>query len=110
MEEGAAFRFLHPSWAKDMDANLAALLTVVVTSLTTIIIAVLNMKKSSSIEKKVDAGNLVTDSVHTIANGRTDQLMRQLADANTEIQRLAMLVPPPDPAAIPIKRAEGPKP
>ncbi|MDB4871977.1 MAG: hypothetical protein JWL97_2981 [Gemmatimonadales bacterium] len=78
-----------------MDANLAALLTVVVTSLTTIIIAVLNMKKSSAIEKKVDAGNAVTDSVHTIANGRTDTLMRQLADANREIQRLSTLLPPP---------------
>lgn len=91
--------FVFPLSSREMDANLAALLTVVVTSLTTIIIALLNIKKSSSIEKKVDAGNLVTDSVHTIANGRTDQLMRQLADANKEIKRLALLVPaPPDPA------------
>lgn len=78
-----------------MDANLAALLTVAVTSLTTIIIAVINMKKSSSIEKKVDAGNAVTDSVHTIANGRTDQLLRELAAKNEEIQRLSRLLPPP---------------
>jgi len=78
-----------------MDANLAALLTVAVTSLTTIIIAVINIKKAASIEKKVDAGNAITDSVHTIANGRTEKLMSQLADANTEIQRLSRLLPPP---------------
>lgn len=77
-----------------MDPNLAAFLTVVVTSLTTIIIAVINYKKSAAIEKKVDAGNAVTNDVHSIANGRTDALMRQLEEKNAEIQRLSLLVPP----------------
>ncbi|HEY0528684.1 MAG TPA: hypothetical protein VGD02_07635 [Gemmatimonadaceae bacterium] len=84
-----------------MDANLAALLTVVVTSITTIIIAVINMRKSSTIERKVDAGNAVTDSVHTITNGRTDRLLNELNDAHKEIQRLSSLLPPPDPALKP---------
>lgn len=82
-----------------MDPNLAALLTVIVTSLTTILIAVINLKKSSTIEGKVDAGNKVTDSVHTIANGRTDSLLKQLEEKNNEIQRLSLLVPPPKPPA-----------
>lgn len=77
-----------------MDANLAAFLTVIVTSVTTIIIALINIKKSSSIEKKVDAGNVVTTATHTIANGRTDALMRELAAKNEEIQRLSRLLPP----------------
>jgi len=83
-----------------MDANLAALLTVVVTSVTTIIIACINVRKSSSIEKKVDAGNLLTDSVHTIANGRTESLLRELAEKNQEIQRLSRLLPPPPRSAL----------
>jgi hypothetical protein len=83
-----------------MDANLAALLTVVVTSIASVVIALINAWKSGQIEKKVDAGNLVTNSVHTIANGRTDSLLKQLEEKNAEIQRLSLLVPaPPDPAA-----------
>lgn len=78
-----------------LDPNLATLLGLIVTSVTTIVITLINVWKSSRIEKKVDAGNAVTDSVHVIANGRTDTLMRQLADANKEIQRLSLLVPPP---------------
>lgn len=85
-----------------MDANLSALLIAIVTSATTIVLAIINWLKSRSIEKKVDAGNLVTDSVHTIANGRTDSLMRQLEEKNSEIARLSLLVPaPPNPAAKP---------
>lgn len=80
-----------------MDANLAALLTVVVTSLTTIIIAVLNMRKSGQIEKKVDAGNAMTDSVHTTVNGNNAAIQQKLADANTEIARLSRLLPPDKP-------------
>lgn len=85
-----------------MDANLATLLGLVVTSLTTIAITIINWKKSSaiekqsaSIEKKVDAGNLVTTATHTIANGRTDSLLKQLEEKNAEIQRLSALLPPP---------------
>lgn len=82
-----------------MDANLAALLTAVltavVTSATTIILAIINWKKSAVIEKKVDAGNAVTNSVHTIANGRTDALLKLVEEKNKEIQRLSLLVPPP---------------
>jgi biopolymer transport protein ExbB/TolQ len=85
-----------------MDANLATLLGLIVTSLTSIIIAVLNIlksrsieKQSASIEKKVDAGNAVTSATHTIANGRTDSLLKQLEEKNAEIQRLSLLVPPP---------------
>lgn len=78
-----------------MDPNLSAVLIAIVTSLTTIIIAVINLLKARSIEKKVDAGNAVTNSVHTIANGRTDQLLRELAEKNQEIQRLNRMLPPP---------------
>lgn len=85
-----------------MDANLATLLGLVVTSLTTIAITIINWKKSSaiekqsaSIEKKVDAGNLVTTATHTIANGRTESLLKQLEEKNAEIQRLSSLLPPP---------------
>jgi ribosomal protein L11 len=84
-----------------MDANLSAFLIAIVTSATTIILALLNMKKQASIEKKVDAGNLVTTATHTIANGRTDSLMKQLEEKNAEIQRLSLLAPPPDPATKP---------
>lgn len=84
-----------------MDANLSAFLIAIVTSATTIILALINMKKQASIEKKVDAGNVVATATHTIANGRTDSLMRQLEEKNSEIQRLSLLVPAPspDPAA-----------
>lgn len=78
-----------------MDANLAALLTVIVTSITTIVLAVINWKKSSDIEKKVDVGNAVSTATHTIANGRTDKLLIELAEKNVEIQRLSRLLPPP---------------
>jgi hypothetical protein len=78
-----------------MDANLSAFLIAIVTSLTTIIIAIINWRKSASIEKKVDAGNVVTAATHTIANGRTDSLMRQLEEKNAEIQRLSAQLPPP---------------
>lgn len=78
-----------------MDANLSALLIAIVTSVTTIVLAIINWKKSASIEKKVDAGNAVTESVHTIANGRTDSLLKQLEAKNAEIQRLSAQLPPP---------------
>lgn len=85
-----------------MDPNLATLLGLVVTSLTSIGLALINWKKSSaiekqsaSIEKKVDAGNLVTTATHTIANGRTDSLLKQLEEKNAEIQRLSAQLPPP---------------
>lgn len=78
-----------------MDANLAALLTVIVTSITSIIIAVINWKKSSDIAKKVDVGNAISSATHTIANGRTDKLLIELAEKNAEIQRLSRLLPPP---------------
>src|SRR4051812_7460375 len=78
-----------------MDANLSAFLIAIVTSVTTIIIALINWKKSASIEKKVDQGNAVTTATHVIANGRTDSLLRQLEQKNAEIQRLSALLPPP---------------
>lgn len=80
-----------------MDANLAALLTVVVTSLTTIIIAVLNIRKSGQIEKKVDVGNAMTDNVQTTVNGNTDRLQKQLADAHAKIAELSRQLPPDKP-------------
>lgn len=86
-----------------MDGNLATLLGLVVTSLTTIAITIINGRKSSRIEansnrieQKVDAGNVATDVVHTIVNGEKTRLIAQLAAANLEIQRLATLLPPPD--------------
>lgn len=79
----------------EMDANLAALLTVVVTSIASVVIALINARKSGQIEKKVDAGNAVGAATHTVANGRTEQLLRELAEKNSEIQRLSLLVPPP---------------
>lgn len=78
-----------------MDANLTTLLTVLVTSITSIVIAIINWKKSAVIEKKVDAGNVVATATHTIANGRTDALMKQLEEKNAEIQRLSAQLPPP---------------
>lgn len=82
-----------------MDPNQSAVLIALITSATTIVIAIIgafvNWRKSASIEKKVDAGNAVTDSVHTIANGRTEKLLNDLAAANKEIQRLSLLVPAP---------------
>lgn len=78
-----------------MDANLSAFLIAIVTSLTTIILAIINWKKSAAIEKKVDAGNVVATATHTIANGRTDSLLRQLEEKNVEIQRLSAQLPPP---------------
>lgn len=87
-----------------IDANLATLLGLVVTSLTSIAIALINWKKSAaiekqsaSIEKKVDAGNAVATATHVVANGRTDTLLRQLEEKNAEIQRLSALLPPPAP-------------
>lgn len=77
-----------------MDANLATLLGLIVTSITTIVITVLNMRKSGQIEKKVDAGNAMTDSVHTTVNGNNAAIQQKLADANTEIARLSRLLPP----------------
>jgi hypothetical protein len=78
-----------------MDPNLSAVVIAIVTSLTTIIIAVINLRKSTSIEKKVDAGNVVATATHTIANGRTDALLKQLEEKNSEIQRLSAQLPPP---------------
>jgi N-acetylglutamate synthase/N-acetylornithine aminotransferase len=85
-----------------IDANLATLLGLVVTSLTSIALAVINWlksrsieKQSASIEKKVDEGNAVTTATHVIANGRTDSLLKQLEEKNAEIQRLSALLPPP---------------
>lgn len=80
-----------------MDANLSAFLIAIVTSITTIILAIINWKKSASIEKKVDAGNVVATATHTIANGRTDTLLKQLEEKNAEIQRLSERLPPPAP-------------
>lgn len=72
-----------------MDANLAALLTVVVTSLTSIIIALITMKK-------VDKGNAMTDSVHTTVNGNNAALQQRLEAAQQEIARLNRALPPDD--------------
>lgn len=81
-----------------MDANLATLLGLVITgliaSVTQIVLAVLNNKKSNRIEKKVDDGNAVNTATHTIANGRTEQLLRELAEKNEEIARLNRELPP----------------
>lgn len=85
-----------------MDANLAAFLGLVVTSLTSIALAIINWKKTdavqkqnASIEKKVDAGNVVNTATHSIANGRTDALLRELAEKNEKIAELSRLLPPP---------------
>lgn len=90
-----------------MDANLATqpdlvalysliglIATSLITSITAIVLQVLNRKQSSSIEKKVDAGNVVATATHTIANGRTEALMRELAAKNEMIAELSRQLPP----------------
>jgi phospholipase/lecithinase/hemolysin len=81
-----------------MDANawtfLGLLVTTIATAATTITLAVLNYKKSGSIETKVDAGNATTESVHHTVNGNNAVLQRQLAEANAEVARLNRLLPP----------------
>lgn len=91
-----------------IDPNLATLVGLVVTSLitatTTIILAIINWKKSSelkvqstSIEQKVDAGNAMTGNVQTTVNGNTAALQKQVADAHAEIARLNRAMPPEKP-------------
>lgn len=77
-----------------MDPNQSAVLIALITSVTTIILAALQLWKSNKIQKDVAENNVVTKEVHTIANGRTDKLMADLAEANRKIEELALQVPP----------------
>lgn len=77
-----------------MDQNQSAVLIALITSVTTIILATLQLWKSNKIQKDVAANNVVTKEVHTIANGRTDKLMADLAEARKRIEELALMVPP----------------
>lgn len=77
-----------------MDPNKSAVLIALITSVTTIILAVIGLWKQAKLQKEVAAGNVVTKEVHTIANGRTDSLMKQLEEKNAEIARLSRLLPP----------------
>lgn len=81
-----------------MDPNQSAVWIALITSVTTIILAVIGLWRQRSLEKKVDVGNAVTTATHTIANGRTDSLLKQLEEKNAEIARLSRLLPP---AAVP---------
>lgn len=81
-----------------MDANLAALLTVVVTSLASVVIALINAWNQRSIKKAVDAGNAVTNSVHTTVNGNNAALRQQIAELIAENARLNRQLPPEDKA------------
>lgn len=78
-----------------MDANLATLLGVLVTSLTTIIITALNMRQGRETKKAVDAGNATTETVHTIVNGEKTRLVAERDAAHAEIARLTKLIAPP---------------
>lgn len=77
-----------------MDPNKSAVWIALITSATTIILALIGLWRQRTLEKKVDAGNVVATATHTIANGRTERLLAELAEKNAEIQRLNRQLPP----------------
>jgi hypothetical protein len=81
-----------------IDANLATLIGLVVTTLltsvTTIIVSWMNGRKANRIETKVDAGNAMTASVETLTNGNNAALQQKLTEAHAEIARLNRQLPP----------------
>lgn len=88
-----------------IDANLATLLglviTTLLTSITTIAVSLINGRKANNlkanterIEAKVDTGNAMTASVETLTNGNNAALQQKLTEAHAEIARLNRQLPP----------------
>lgn len=84
-----------------MNSNIWTFLSLLVTSLTTIGIALINAKKQSTqstrIETKLDQNTATTDTVHTIVNSRYDSLVAELAAKQAEIDRLKAVAAPAAP-------------
>lgn len=78
-----------------MDPNKSAVWIALITSVTTIVLALIALWNQRQLSKKVDVGNALTDSVHTTVNGNNDRLQKQLADAHAEIARLNLMRQPP---------------
>lgn len=76
-----------------MNSNIWTFLSLLVTSLTTIGLALIQSRKSTRIETKLDQNTATTDTVHTIVNSRYDALVATVAEKQAEIDRLKAAAP-----------------
>lgn len=74
------------------DQVAIALIGTIVPTLTVIVAAWLQTRSTRKGQAKTDQA---VGEVHTIANGRTEKLLQELAEKNEKIAELSRLLPPP---------------